>query len=218
MYDQPSGRRFGPALIVFLVVVAGLAGTVGYFGTRNYLDARATAINTPGPSNTTSTGGGGQTHPSTSTSNGGGTNTNTNTGGPVQPGDATKCPGPTVDAVAAAHLNSQLTVVLYVHVHKPNVTDSEVWICKNADGVLVYQGHVLSGPLDVANNKVNTILLADGILGTVEPEGDGYVAKNTNLDTGITTEYHITKSKLVVISEPGDLNRTEYPVVDSYPA
>jgi hypothetical protein len=217
VYDQPSGRRFGPALVVFLVVVAGLAGTVGYFGTRNYLDGRSTGSNSLGPSSTSTGGGGGtQTNPSGPATTQGGTNTDTS--GPVQPGDATKCPQPTVIAVAAAHLNSQLTVDLYVHVHKANVTDSEVWICQNADGVLIYQGHVLSGPLDVANNQVNTIILAAGILGTVEPEGAGYVAINPNLATGITTEYHITKSKLIVISEPGDQNRTEYPVVDSYPA
>jgi hypothetical protein len=224
VYDQsPTGRRIGPGLITFLAVLALAAGTSSYIGTRSVLTGSGT------PSAQGNSGGSGSgrttTPPANSGSNQGsgpqGTgassppNTATPTVTQVPPGDPHNCPQPTVDAIAQAGLDSNLSVQLYVRVHRAGEFDSEIWICKNATGELIYQGHVMSGPLDLADNAVNTLLLADNIKGTVQLDGtDGYVASNPN--NGVTTEYHVSPLQLVQIKEPGDLDRQVYPAVAAY--
>jgi hypothetical protein len=225
VYDQPSGgRRFGPALIAFLVVLAGAAGALGYFGARSVLSgsgnpsaggathsatppASSTDPRTPNTGGSTVSGGGGGNPSQTKTQ---GTPTTT-----VQPGDGSKCPQATVDALNRAGLNSTLTVLLYVQAHRDGETDSEVWVCRNADGVLIYQGHILRAPLTNADDAQNTLLLVTGIKGSVAADGDGFVAKNPNGNT--TTEYHVSRTSLVQVDEPNDRNRTEYQVVNVFP-
>jgi hypothetical protein len=223
VYDQPSnlGRRFGPGLIAFLAVLAIAAGSAGYFGARSVLAANNGSLNAGGPSNGP-TSGGGSPNPNDGSNGGGGTPTNpaqtgSGSGGPattapqVAAGDPSTCPQPTVTRVAQAGLDSTLTVLLYVRVHRAGEYDSEIWICQNAAGELIYQGHILRKVLTVATSD-SSLLLADGIHGKVEvdPGGNGYVATNPTTG-GKTTEYHVTSAQLVTIDEPGDKNRQVYP-------
>jgi hypothetical protein len=225
VYDQPSpsGHRFGTGLIAFLAVLAIAAGAVGYFGARSVLAANETptAGGTNGPSNTPTTGHGG------GASSGGGTatgSTQSATGGsrPATPpdqvagGDPSQCPQPTLDAVAHAGLDNSLTVLLYIRVHRDGEYDSEIWICQNPEGLLVYQGHVLRKVLETATSD-SSLLLIDGVKGTVVADPDGsYVATNP-VTGGRTTEYHVSRTALVIIDEPGDKNRQVYPVLVAKP-
>jgi hypothetical protein len=213
VYEQSSaGRRFGPALIAVLVVLAAAAGTLGYFGTR----AMLTASGSPGTGSTTS--GGPQSNPNptatTPTTPGSPTTPPSTTRTTVPPGDPTTCPVATKLAVHNAGLDDNLSVLLYIQTHKSGLTDSEVWICQNLAGLLIYQGHILNGPLDAADNEVNTILLATGIKGSVTMNPDEYVAVNPNGTT--STEYHVTKDKLTTYTGASH-KKTEYPVIKSYP-
>jgi hypothetical protein len=217
VYDQPSpGRRFGPALISFLAVLAIVSGALGYFGTKSMLANGPTptaghTTNPPGGPTTSSTPphqGGSPTTPASPTRAG-------PTVTQVPAGDSKNCPAATATAFAAAGLNANLQLLLYLRVHRPSEIDSEIWICQNADGVLIYQGHILSSVLDTADNALDTLLLADGIKGTVVREGtDGFLASNPN--NGVITEYHVTPTRLVQLTQPGDRDRTEYPAVVSY--
>lgn len=219
VYDQqPAGHRLGPALIAFLVVLAAAAGAVGYFGTRSVLTANGTptAGATTGPT-TPATGTGGQTVPSSGPGSAGGQTGPTTHASLVQvpPGDPQTCPQPTVTAVNKAGLDDSLSVVLYVRVHRDGEYDSEVWICKNAAGLLIYQGHVLRGPLDVGSGD-NSLLLADGISGSVQATADGFTAVNPTTG-GKSTEYRVSRTTLTIVNEPGDRNPQDYPVVFAAP-
>jgi hypothetical protein len=207
-------------LITFLAVLAVAAGTAGYVGTRSVLAGSITpnALGTSGPAATTappttSTAGQGDGTPSTAVT----TPPHTPTTPPptqVPPGDPKTCPQATVDALTHAGLDSNLTVQLYIQVHRAGEYDSEIWVCQNATGLLVYQGHVMRGPLDQATSG-NTLLLAAGIKGTVQLDGtNGYVASNPV--NGVTTDYHVSALKLVTIKEPGNLDRQEYPAIVAY--
>jgi hypothetical protein len=207
-------------LITFLAVLAVVAGTAGYVGTRSALSASDTpnAQGTGGPTGTTAPpanstatqGSGAQTSGVT-------TPPHTVTPAPTQvpPGDPKTCPQATVDAIAHAGLDSNLTVQLYIQVHRAGEYDSEIWVCENAAGLLIYQGHVMSGPIDGADNARNTLLLVDGIKGTVKLDGtNGYVASNPL--NGVITEYHVSPLQLVTIKEPGDRDRQAYPAIVAY--
>jgi hypothetical protein len=191
-------------LVALLVALAATAGMFGYLVARRVVDTQAAGGTSP-----TATPGktSGQTE-------GGGTPTRTQPGGtPVQPDPAAACPDVTVKAVRDAGLNADLTVLLYVQAHRDGVDDPEVWICKNADDLLIYQGHLLRGPLTAAESDIS-ILLAEGIKGTVEREGTGY--KATNVVGDRSTEYHVSKDALVLRHLPG--NRTEeYRIVVAKP-
>ena len=217
MYDQPSpARRFGPALIAFLVVLAAAAGAVGYFGAKQILAANGSALT--GPTSSAPATGVRTTPPTGPTSPTVGPTspkTSTTTTATVPAGDGSTCPTPTADAVGAAGLDNHLVVQLYVRVHRAGETDSEIWICKNNDGLLIYQGHILRSALTTADDARDSLLLATGIKGTVAQNVDEYVASNPN--NGTTTEYHVTRDKLVRIQQPGDRNRTEYQVVNVFP-
>jgi hypothetical protein len=224
VYDQsPTGRRIGPGLITFLAVLALAAGTSSYIGTRSVLTGSGapTAQGTSGgpgpggtsapPANSGSTQGSGPQGTAASSP----PHTATPIVTQVAPGNPHNCPQPTIDAIARAGLDSNLSVQLYVQVHRAGEFDSEIWICKNAAGELIYQGHVMSGPLDVADNAVNTLLLADNVKGSVQLDGtSGYVASNSN--NGVITEYHVSPLQLVQIKEPGDRDRQVYPVISMY--
>jgi len=128
------------------------------------------------------------------------------------PGDA--CPAVTADAIRSAGLNADLRLLLYIRTHKAGVVDSEVWICANADDLLIYQGHRLDGPMGSADNGRNTLLLAPGIKGTVAPEGVGY--KATNVSGPRTTEYHVSRQVLVIVHRPAG-TQEQHPVVVAKP-
>jgi hypothetical protein len=188
VYDQPEPRRFGPLLLVVLLVLGGVGGTMGYLVTRQVLANNAggtngaTGTRTPDP-----TGSGGAT-PRTST-----------TGGATDEG--TFCPAVTAKAMTDAGLDGQLTVLLYLEVTLPR-GDARGWVCRNATGVLIYQGHELSGPLDKAFNAKNTIMLAKGVSGEVVEEGGGYKATNTASD-GKKTDYIIAKDTFKIVQSSG---------------
>jgi hypothetical protein len=195
VYEQPSpGHRVGPALVALLVALAAAAGTFGYLVTRRVVDTQA-AGTTP-----TSTPGGtsGQPPGATATRPAGGDPTAT------PPDPAAACPDVTVKAVRDAGLNADLTVLLYIQARRDGADEAEVWICKNADDRLIYQGHRMRGPLTAAESD-DSILLAEGIKGTVVREGTGY--KATNVVGDRSTEYHVSRETLVLRHLPG--GRTE---------
>jgi hypothetical protein len=219
VYEQPAAsRRFGPTLIALLVVLATVAGTMGYLVARQIIIDRAGAkTNVPGalgdvlPGDLKPTG-----SPATLTG------TTPVTGAPVStspsPSDSgMSCPALTEKAVREAGLAGGLTLLRYVHVDGASSRDSdaEAWVCRNKDGVLVYQGHVRSGPFNAVLSD-STLLLVKGVRGYVEPEGDGFVAVNPS---GLTkrTEYHVSRTELVVVNRPGG-STTHYPVISTYPA
>ena len=185
MYEVPSPRRVGPGLIAVLVVVAAVAGTMAYLVTRQALADRNAARQTTPPVGQT----GGPTGPTQSlpapppdTPTG----TPTRTRGPEQsrPGDGESCPKLTADALAAAGLNAELSLLMYVE-FVTVAGPSRAWICRNADDVLVYQGHQRSSEFDAADNGINTILLAEGIKGTVVEIDGGYQATNRGPGGGL---------------------------------
>ena len=197
MYEQPSpGHRVGPALVALLVVLAATAGTFGYLVTRRVADARGAAATTTTTTTTTPAG------PPTST----------RPAAPRTP-DSTACPEVTVTAVRDAGLNADLQMLLYIRTRRTGLADSEVWICKNAGELLIYQGHLMKAPLTAAVSN-NSILLAAGIKGTVEPEGTGY--KATNVVGDKKTEYHVSRQVLVIRHLPQDV-RERHPVVEVKP-
>jgi hypothetical protein len=126
----------------------------------------------------------------------------------------TRCPAVTAAALLAANLGGDLKLRLYIRASTSNASDSEVWICENADGLLVYQGHVRNGPLSTADNGRNSLLLVEGIKGSVATEGTGYVAVNPNGRT--STEYHVSRERLAVVDKPSNRERV-YTVNAVYP-
>ncbi len=218
MYDQPStGHRVGPALIALLAVLAAAGGSAGYFGTK----AIFTSSGTPqgGATTNRTTGPAGQTHTTTPgnspQTSGGGQTGPTTTQPQVPPGDPNTCPAATVSAVSAAGIDSRLTVKLYIRVHRDREYDSEVWICQNAGGLLVYQGHVMRAALTTATSD-SSLLIAEGIKGTVVATTDGYTATNPT-SSGKSTEYRVSRTVLTTVDEPGDRNMQDYPVIVASP-
>jgi hypothetical protein len=215
--DQPStpALRFGPGLIAFLAVLAIAAGSAGYFGARSVLaanDSPNASRPSNGPTSSGGPNGGGGTQSGPAQTSG----SVPTTAPQVAAGDPSACPQPTVTALAHAGLDSTLSVLLYIRVHRAGEYDSEVWICQNAAGLLVYQGHIMRAVLDVATGN-SSLLLAEGIVGTVTGEPDGsFLATNTT-PAGKITEYQVSRTQLVIVNEPGDKNRQVYPVVVAKP-
>jgi hypothetical protein len=204
VYEQPSpGHRVGPALVALLVALAATAGTFGYLVTRRVVQAEGLG----GTSATTS--------PATPGTQGSGTTPTrpATTGTPAPNDPAAACPAVTVKAVRDAGLNADLTVLLYIRTHREGVTDIQVWICKNADDLLIYQGHVMRGQLRAAESN-SSLLLAEGVKGTVVREGTGY--KATNVVGDRSTEYHVSRELLVIRNLPQDTGE-EHPVVEAKP-
>ncbi len=214
MYELPSaGRRLGPALIAVIVVLAGVAGTMGYLVARQIIAGRNDGANNAGPTSP------GQ----------GPTGSGTTDPGPTQPGPSPEvsknpddpgsfCPAITETAMVDAGLAGGLKLLRYVEGTRSGAAGAEAWICQNTDGVLIYQGHRKSGPFNAANSN-DTLLLARGIRGKVETEGDGFVATNpkdpTNPDDPTHTQYHVGPDTFYLLEKPSD-RRTEYVVVRSF--
>lgn len=213
MYEEPqTGRRIGPALVAAVVVLAAAAGTLGYYGARRILDDRVTASaspsqSTPATGPTTPGGGGAPTTPGTEPADPGPGDPSSPLPGPPTPEG---CPVLTQLALRARGLPSQLKLIIYIEAERPDSSNAEVWICSNEAGTLFYQGHVKNGPFTAATSN-NTLLLGEGIRGTVAVEGAGWVATNVVGDR--TTEYHVSAEKLVQRNLPGD-NVAEYTVVN----
>jgi len=137
---------------------------------------------------------------------------------PADPG--TFCPAITEKAVVDAGLAGELRLLRYVEGKRAGAAGAEAWICRNKDGVLIYQGHRKSGPFNAASSN-DTILLGRGILGKVEMEGaDGFVATNpedpSNPDDPTHTEYHVGPNTFFLVMKPSD-NKTDYTVTRTVP-
>jgi hypothetical protein len=76
---------------------------------------------------------------------------------------------------------------------------SEVWICRDTDRALFYQGHTRSnaeqqgGPRPPLVDLKNSLLLK-----SVHPEGPGWVADNADPGGAGTTRYHVSADELVI--------------------
>ena len=203
MYEQPRSRGLTPALVAVLLVLAVLAGGGGYLVTRQVLVARADAGNAPPPTSRPPTSGPPTSGPPTSP-------TRSTTADP-----GTTCPALTETAVRAAGLAGGLTLLLYVSSNgSGSLAGAEAWVCRNTDGVLIYQGHRRTGPFtDVC--CTDTILLAAGIRGRVVRDGEGFTAVSpkdvSNPDDPNHTDYHVSKTQFYFVDFPQNV-RTTYPV------
>ena len=174
---EDSRRRgaspLGPLLLA-VIFLAVLGGGVGFsLGTLSKHQRNAAATQDGGTADTRRDNG-------TGNGNGSGGGNGSGTGGGQN--DKKRCPQHT-EAQAGA---GQLTEVLYLH-----TAQSEVWICKDGDGTLYYQGHT-GAPGEDLQEKVNALFLTD-----VQKEGDnGYVATNTD-SSGAVTKYHVKPKRLV---------------------
>lgn len=177
MSTSSGPRRTGVAFLQVLLAMLFLAiigGTVGYLLGAQYNHKIANAADGGGGS-----GGGGQ--------GGGGGGSGGGTGGATASptlGGGTRCPQHTRTLAG-----TDLIQLLYLE----TTQGSQVWICQSADGTLYYQGHRDNGNSDFIEGQ-NALFLTD-----VHKEGDEYVARNYNPNDGSTTEYHVTKQRLVIV-------------------
>jgi hypothetical protein len=166
-----DSRRRGPSavgpLVLAVIFLAVLGGGVGFsLGTLSKHQRNAA---------TTQTDGSGTDTTPTATSDGGG-------GGGQNSGK--RCP-PHTEQLANA---GPLTQVLYLR-----TAQSEVWICKDRNDTLYYQGHK-GGPGDPMVEGQTALFLTDV---QREPNTDnGYVATNTD-PAGPITKYHVRPRRLV---------------------
>jgi hypothetical protein len=215
MYEEPTARRLGSGVIVMLVVLAAVTGTMAYLVARQVLAGRGDNPtvterdpSTPIPG-TTSDAGPGPTSPAPASSEP--ATEPPATRGPDQsrPNDGESCPKLTADALAAKGLNAELNLLLYVEFTTVR-GKARVWICRNADDVLVYQAHERSSEFDAADNAINTLLLAQGIKGSVSAVEDGFLARNPG-PGGTVTEYTATPETFSIVVRP-DGAATSVPV------
>jgi hypothetical protein len=218
MYEEPTGaRRLGPGVITMLVILAAVTGTMAYLVARQILVRQGDnpvvtqPTSTPGPA-TTSEPGPGPTSPGP----GEPTTEAPPARGPDQsrPNDGESCPKLTADALAAKGLNAELNLLLYVEFTTVR-GDARVWICRNSDDVLVYQAHEKSSVFDAADNAINTLLLAEGVKGSVVAIEDGYLARNPG-PGGTVTEYTATRETFSIIVRPNGA-ATSVPVTKVIP-
>jgi hypothetical protein len=176
MAEDSRRRGASPLGLLLLAVIflAVLGGGVGFsLGTLSKHQRNAAATQNDGTADTRRDNG-------TGNGNGSGGGNGSGTGGGQN--DKKRCPQHT-EAQAGA---GQLAEVLYLH-----TAQSEVWICKDGDGTLYYQGHT-GAPGEDLQEKVNALFLTD-----VQKEGDnGYVATNTD-PSGAVTKYHVKPKRLV---------------------
>ncbi len=174
-------RPASPGLVVVLAavgaLVAGGAGTAAYLGVSDLLHTEADGSTGQNPGvNASDTGG--------------------QTGGQTVAPTRAPCPQPTIDAVKAAGRPGDLAQLIYVKGATSDGRRAEAWICQDRDGTLYYQGHELSsGPLTQAQSN-GTLLLGEGVRGSVAREGDTYVGtyplnNRTVLYRVSTTEFAI---------------------------
>jgi hypothetical protein len=202
-----SGRRIGPAFVLVLIVLAAVAGTGGYVITRQIIGNRSQDPNagpTGNPSVATTTSGANPTSEATPDH---------------QNGQVISCPAITEQAVLDAGLGGQLQLLRYVDGRGQGGPDAQAWICKDKNGVLIYQGHRKSGPFNAATSS-DTILLGSGIRGKVEERGGEFVATNpkdpANIDDPTRTDYHVSATAFFFVDLPSQ-RRTEYSIIRTEP-
>ena len=127
-----------------------------------------------------------QRNAATTAPDGSGTDTTptatTDTGGGPNPGK--RCPPHTEQQANAG----PLAQVLYLH-----TAQSEVWICKDRNGTLYYQGHK-GGPGDPMVEGSTALFLTD--VRKEQGTDNGYVATNTD-PAGPITKYHVRPHRLI---------------------
>lgn len=218
VYEQPlSGRRFGLSFFLVLIVLAGVAGTGAYVVTRQIVGNGSQNPSADATSNPTSATTEITPTAATTAATPGEKATDKATPNPYDP--ATFCPAITEKAVRDAGLAGELRLLRYVDGQGQRIPGAEAWICKNKDGVLIYQGHRRSGPFNAANSS-DTILLATGIRGKVEQRGDEFVATSpkdvANVNDPTHADYHVSATAFFIIDVPGQ-HRTEYIVTRTVP-
>jgi hypothetical protein len=202
VYEQPYARRFGPMFFAAVAVLAIVAGTAGYFGTRRILGGDTNlASSSPSRTPTPEPNPGGPGGPVTE----GPTKSASPDTGPTADASPTadpgkSCPDITSTALKDAGLPSELTLLLYVQLRRSGATPAEAWVCKNGDGTLFYQGHMRDRPFLLATSS-SSILLGTGIKGDVTTEGSGFVAVNVEPDK--RTEYHVSADTFKLVVIPG---------------
>lgn len=207
VYEQPTGRRIGPGLVVVLVLLAIVAGGGGYVVARQVLGSTGN-VASPGGSHPATTPA--RTGATAGTPTGAATGTATAPQGTADPSAA--CPSLTIAAVTSAGKPGNLSRILYIKVARAGTTGAEVWICQDIDGTYYYQGHAFDGPFNAATSDV-TILIGKPIRGDVVKVGTGFTA--TNPASNGTTQYVVTREVLTIITPGGD--KTDYTVTKYAP-
>jgi hypothetical protein len=194
--SQPgSSGRTAAAVLLAVMLLTIIGASVGYvLGAREARARAAAGTQPPGDERPTA-------RPTTKAPTAGASTT----GAPAPEA----CLDHTEQLARAAGSPGGLTVVLYV-----KTTGSEVWVCKDTDGRLWYQGHVRSdaekasgtrGPLVEGDNAL--------FLATVEREDEGYVATNRVGDA--VTRYHMSARMFLI--EHSDGRREPQTVLESRP-
>jgi len=166
-YDQPRSRTT-IAIVVAVVLLAVLGGSVGYILATANRDGKdtgggaASPTPTTGPTSASPTGTKKGTSPATST-------TTRKTYPPTGPGD---CPQQTVEAAGVS-----LVLVKFLKTAR-----SEIWICKDQQNKLYYQGHIRSRDFTAATSD-NSLFLRN-----VTVENDVYRATNNNFVYLVSTD------------------------------
>jgi hypothetical protein len=216
---EPSGRAgtkvFAALLAIFFLAVIG--ASAGYIlGLRAKRAERHVAQQQQQPTPEAPTTPTGPTDTATTGNPGGGkpTATATRTSTPTASTPPTgRCLAETErDAKRKFGSPGGLAQVFYI-----NTDLSEVWICRDSDGVLFYQGHKKSSsernggirpPLRDLDNSL--------LLKTVASDGSGgYVAENYDSASGKTTRYLVSVVRLVI--EYPDGRRETQPVTRHAP-
>jgi hypothetical protein len=201
VYPQPSPRRISPALAAVLVLLAVVGGGGGYLVTRQVLGGSGDTV-ADGPTGSSRPSATGPTTPRST----GTTATPKASASPTPTPDAKSCPALTEAAVKARGLAGDLQLLLYVSGKGTDTTaGAEAWVCKNGDGLLIYQGHRRTGPFTEVC-CTDTILLASGIRGRVDAVGDGFVATSprdpTKVDDPNHTDYHLSRTEFFYVDLP----------------
>ena len=173
-----SIRRGGPTagpLLLAVIFLAVLGGGVGFsLGTLAKHQHNTAA---------TQSDQGGRTGQDSGTGQGNGTGGGNGAGTSGGQNGKKQCPE---HSVAQANAGP-LTQVLYLR-----TAQSEVWVCKDGNGTLYYQGHRGQPGEDLVEGT-NALFLTD----VAREGGNGYVATNTD-QSGRVTEYHVTATQLVI--------------------
>jgi hypothetical protein len=75
---------------------------------------------------------------------------------------------------------------------------SEVWICRDSDKTLFYQGHVRSNTEKQGGDRPPLVDLQNALLLKAQAQGNGWLAENVDADSGNTTRYRVSPDELVV--------------------
>jgi hypothetical protein len=179
--DPPPRRRATGAVLLAVVFLTVIGASAGYIAGKEHLNGQRIAAQgyvdptPPAPTSATS-------------------------GSAAPAGRA--CPKETQDGAVRRGSPGGLVQVLHLLTARAGESPgSQVWICRDSAGKLWYQGQRRSPdggaypqvPLREGDNAL--------LLGGVQPEGDGFVATNT--DQGRVTTYRVDARRLVIVSHNG---------------